>query len=68
MKYSQKYPCANPIQMVEDTIMCGCKLDSCYVCGMLTNFIDIDFEAHICSEECEEKLVNEFFRYVKKFE
>jgi len=68
MKYSQKYPFAEPLQMVDDTIMCGGKPDNCYACGSLTCFIDIDFETHICSEECEEKLVNEFFRHVIKFE
>lgn len=66
MKYSQKYPNAEPLQMVDATIMCGRKADSCVQCGALTNFIDIDFETHVCSEECEDKLIDEFFRHAMK--
>lgn len=63
MKYDQKYPNAKPMQMVETTIMCAKKADSCYRCGALTKFVDIDFEAFICSEECDEELTGEFFQY-----
>ena len=63
MNYDQKYPNAKPLEMVDATIMCGSKADNCYVCGNLTNFIDVDFETHICSEECEDKLTGEFFRH-----
>ncbi len=66
MKYSQKYPNAEPLQMVDATIMCGRKADNCACCGEMTNFIDIDFEANICSEECEEAFINEFFKYAMK--
>lgn len=61
MKYNKKYSEAIPYTMVDATIMYSNKADNCYVCGNLTNFIDVDFEAHICSEECEDKLIGEFF-------
>ena len=66
MKYSQKYPNAENLQMVDATIMYSNKADNCTQCGALTNFIDVDFETHICSEECEDALINEFFRHAMK--
>ena len=36
------------------------KVDNCYVCGRLTHFINLDFEAFVCSEECDEALIKEF--------
>ena len=35
---------------------------SCFVCGALTHWIDINFEAAICSEECERAAWNDYFR------
>lgn len=66
MKYDVKYPNAKPLEMVDATIMCGKKADSCAHCGMLTKFIDIDFDTHICSEECEEAITDEFFRHAMR--
>ena len=66
MKYDVKYPNAQPLEMVDATIMCGKKADSCAHCGMLTKFIDIDFDTHICSEECEEAITDEFFRHAMR--
>ena len=37
------------------------KADNCCVCGKLTHFIDVDFEAFVCSEECDETLMKEFW-------
>ena len=61
MKYTNKYPNVEDLQMVDATIMYSSKPDNCIQCGALTNFIDVDF-GPICSEECEEALINEFFR------
>ena len=66
MKYSDKYPKAKPSELVDATIMRSKKTDNCYCCGALTNFIDTDFETYICSDECEEKLMNDFFQQVVK--
>ena len=66
MKYDQKYPNAEPFKMVDATIMCGNKADNCWHCGQMTKFIDIAFEAHICSEECDEEITNEFFRHAMR--
>ena len=62
MKYSDKYPNAEYAQNVEHGIIKGKRKDNCYVCGTLTDFIDIDFECHICSEECLDKITDEFIK------
>ena len=64
MKYSDKYPNAQPQEMIDATILCTSKTDNCYQCGCLTHFMDTDFEAFICSEECEEALTSDFFKNV----
>ena len=56
MKFEDKYPNVISGDMPEDTILVGSKKDNCYICGALTQFIDIDFQTHICSEECLDKL------------
>ena len=66
MKYDKKYPNARPLQEVEKTIMKAHKPDNCYMCGVMTDFIDMDFDAYICSEECDEALMNDFFKYAIK--
>ena len=64
MKYNDKYPDAEYLDMVDQTIMKSTIKDNCYNCGELTNFIDIDFECHVCSEECEDEILDQFFRHV----
>lgn len=66
MKYDQKYPNVKPYEMVDATIMCGKSTDNCCHCGKLTKFVDVDFEVHVCSEECEEAMIDEFFKYAMK--
>ena len=67
MKYNIKYPNARPMQEVEATIMKAHKPDNCHWCGAMTDFIDMDFETYICSEECDEALADEFFRHAMKY-
>lgn len=52
MLYSEKYPNMKPIVDEEDGIMRGHKISKCVVCGKPTQYIDIDFEVYVCSEEC----------------
>lgn len=35
--------------------------EQCVVCGEETNFIDYCFEARLCSEECQDKLIDLMF-------
>ena len=66
MKYADQYPNAEPLEMVSMSIMRGRKCDNCCHCGRLTNFIDIDFEAYVCSEECDEALTNEWMAAIAR--
>lgn len=34
---------------------------ACFVCGSLTHWIDCNFEAAVCSEECERAAWNDYF-------
>jgi hypothetical protein len=38
---------------------------NCWHCGDLTYWIDINFEAHLCSEECEDAKWDEFYEDTK---
>lgn len=66
MKFRDKYPDAKYADTVEYSIMKGSKKDNCYICGALTDFIDMDFECPICSEECMDKINEEFFKALRK--
>ena len=59
MKYIDKYPNMKKIVEEHDDIMRG-RPDNCYVCGQITEYIDIDFCTHICSDECSDILFNMF--------
>ncbi len=54
MKFSEKYPNMKPIvDEAPNSIIRGYKKKPCWNCGELTEYIDINFEAHLCSEECQ---------------
>ena len=59
MKFKEKYPNAINGEMVESTLLVG-DSNNCIMCGKLTPFIDIDFEAHVCSDECMDKLLFDY--------
>ena len=63
MKFAEKYPNAKPGQEVESNILFGENADNCAHCGRMTNFIDMAYEAHFCSEECIDAFDNEVFKY-----
>lgn len=52
MKFKDKYPNMKPIEDEEGGVIRGRKLEPCYTCGRLTEYIDICAEGHVCSEEC----------------
>ena len=69
MKYEDKYPNAHPGDICEfGNYIVSKKRDNCYICGFLTNFVDVNSEAHICSEECDKAFYDEFFKKAIKFE
>lgn len=66
MKFSDKYPNAKPGDIVGDNFLVGFDTGSCIECGRITNFIDLDSEGYICSEECDKAWYDEFFKACKK--
>ena len=61
MLYSEKYPNANPRGSYEYGNYIYGKESSCYICGKPTNFIEVNADAHICSEECDKKFYDDMF-------
>ena len=54
MKFIDKYPNMKPIiDEAPNGIIRGYEKKPCWNCGELTEYIDINFEAHLCSEECQ---------------
>ena len=57
MKFIDKYPNMIPIKdEAPNGIIRGNEVRPCAVCGELTEYIDIDFECHICSDECQDQM------------
>lgn len=52
MKFKEKYPNAQRLEMVENDILTGDKEYGCLQCGDLTKFIEICCEGYFCSREC----------------
>lgn len=52
MKYIDKFPDMVYIDDVFEGIMRGRSEKPCLICGSPTEFIEINYEAHLCSEEC----------------
>ena len=61
MKYNIKYHDLKPLE-VRDNILRGRIARPCWCCGEPTEFVEINYEAPLCSEECEwaiDKVINE---------
>lgn len=52
MKYNQKYAWMRPALDEDHNIIRGTKAIPCCICGELTEFAEINYEAPICSDEC----------------
>lgn len=70
MKYIDKFPDMKPISDECEGIICGRDMKPCVVCGHHTEFIEINYEVRLCSEECVsemDKRANEaFMRYMNQ--
>ena len=63
MKFSEKYPNMRPIvDEAPNGIIRGYDKQPCWNCGALTEYIDINFEAPICSEECQAQKDDEYIQ------
>ena len=52
MKYHDRYPNMKPLEDECDNIMRGVIAGPCTWCGKPTHYIEINYEAWFCSEEC----------------
>ena len=52
MKYKDKYPYMQPISEEHNNIIRCREQRRCCVCGHLTEYVEINYEAFFCSEEC----------------
>jgi hypothetical protein len=70
MKYQDKYPNSEKwFQPPNSSMMKGSSefpLKPCWHCKELTNWIDICFEAHLCSEECSNAKWKEYMEACNK--
>ena len=55
MLYSIKYPKAKALEEVEANIIYWTKRCPCIYCARLTSFIEINYQRHVCSDECLRK-------------
>lgn len=65
MKYIDKFSNMICIHEVRENMLRGRCPRPCIVCGDLTEYIEINYEARICSEECIEEMdrrANEAFK------
>ena len=56
MKYCEKYPDMVPIDEERGGIIRARYTGRCCVCGERTKYIEINYEAYFCSEECLRKM------------
>jgi hypothetical protein len=66
MKFSDKYPDAEYLQEVEPSIVKFRDGEPCWICGQKTVFIEINFQAAICSEECLGTIDKEYWEMSAK--
>ncbi len=62
MKFQDKYPRTDYLEEVEPGIIREKEFLPCWHCGELNMFVEMDFEAPLCSEECSEAKVDECHR------
>lgn len=56
MKFKIKYPTMVPLVDEIGGIIRGVESGPCCVCGELTDFVEINAEVYLCSEECEDAM------------
>lgn len=64
MKYKDLYPNLKPVfEQANDpyaNVIKGSSYNPCHVCKELTDYVDIDYEATFCSQECLKKFEGSF--------
>ena len=62
MKYDEKYPNAEAWDEPEPCILKEDLAEPCFECGVSTSWIELNFQVAICSEECFNKVLEEYNR------
>lgn len=52
MKYDIKYPDMKPIHDEKDSIIRANSPRPCHLCKADTEYVEINYEAHFCSDDC----------------
>lgn len=65
MKFIDKYSTMKPIAEEHNGIMRGRGMAKCCICHQPTDFIEINYEAYICSDECLNKMDDLYFEALK---
>lgn len=60
MKYDEKYPHAREFDEPEECLGLATDTCPCWHCGSTTRWVDLDFLAFLCSEECREAETKEY--------
>lgn len=68
MKFIDKYSTMKPLAEEHNGVMRGCGIAKCYICHQPTEFIEINYEAYICSDECLNKLDDLYFEALERSE
>lgn len=55
MKYIEKFPNMVPIFEERENVIRTNRAFPCCVCGCLCDYVEINYEAYFCSEECVQK-------------
>lgn len=68
MRFEEKYPNAQHLEEPESLILCckGSPPSKCWHCGTMTVFVEISFEAPLCSEECVDAKWKEYEEACRK--
>ncbi len=61
MKFNKKYPNAVYMDLQEEMLKGG-NPEPCMICKELTFWVEINFQGHICSEECLKTMNSDFFK------
>lgn len=60
MKFDEKFPNAVVNDEPQTCLVLFAEIVPCVQCQTPTGWVDLDFQAHICGEECLNDLIMEF--------
>lgn len=56
MKYANKFPNMIPIFDEQENVFRGFDSKPCHVCKRITQYIEVNYNVPLCSEECSDEL------------